>query len=312
LSFWKSARAHSVAEYQASWNERAENNEEPVIEDSDDLDSISESSKSGSGDETYRYNSDEEEEEEERDGADITADWSEENTDLAEMLERLFGLIMAFSTEEMVDGRPTSTLLVYFSGILGFTSDSTGFLPARSYTSNLAALIYTQRLLFLEYALPAKAYLFLGITQRPRTGQVARLQDVRQKYTVLGSQSPFEELFSLLAYGKAIAGSETPPFLLRWSDDGQSISHGDLITLSMGSFRTLPQVLLEEAGRLCAELMYDWQPSLDLTSIKDDLTNTTHGFSFVTHPWNGLVEAYLKLSLKACTSLSNPLSRKGS
>ncbi|KAH7187938.1 hypothetical protein BKA60DRAFT_527511 [Fusarium oxysporum] len=210
-----------------------------------------------------------------------------------------------------MDGRQASTLLVYFSGILGFTADSTGFLPARSYTSNLATLIYTQRLLFLEYALPARAYLFFSITQRPRKGEVARLQDVRQKYTVLGSPPPFEELFSLLAFGKAITGSETPSFLLRWNDDGQSVSHGDLLTISMGSFRQLPQALLEEAGRLCAELMYDWKPSLDLTSIKDDLTNTTHGFSFVTHPRNGLAEAYLKLSFKACTSLSNPLLRKG-
>ncbi|EXL39949.1 hypothetical protein FOCG_17451 [Fusarium oxysporum f. sp. radicis-lycopersici 26381] len=312
LNFWKSARAHAIAKYQASWNEREENSEESMTEDSDNIDSISESDESANEDEDHRCDSDEEEEEEDREEAKTAANLSKENPDLAEMLERLFGLVMAFSTEEVVDGRPASTLLVYFSGILGFTTDSTGFLPARSYTSNLAALIYTQRLLFLEYALPARAYLSLGITQRPRTGQVARLQDVRQKYTVLGSQSPFEELFSLLAYGKAIASSETPPFLLRWSDDGQSVSHGDLLTISMGSFRQLPQALLGEASRLCAELMYDWQPPLDLTSIKDDLTNTTHGFSFVTHPRNGLVDAYLKLSLKACTSLSNPLSRKGS
>ncbi|EXL38756.1 hypothetical protein FOCG_18609 [Fusarium oxysporum f. sp. radicis-lycopersici 26381] len=122
-----------------------------------------------------------------------------------------------------MDGRPASTLLGYFSGILSFTADSTRFLPARSYTSNFAAFIYTQRLLFLEYALPARAYLFLAITQRPRKGQVAQLQDVRQKYTVLGSQSPFEELFYLLACGKASAGSETPSSPLRWSDDGQSV-----------------------------------------------------------------------------------------
>jgi hypothetical protein len=283
-----------------------------MTEDYDDMDSVSESGESRNGDEDYGRDDDDDEEEEEeegegeQDGANITANSSEENPDLAEMLERLFGLMMAFSTEEVMDGRPASTLLVYFSGILGFTADSTRFLPGRSYTSNLAALIYTQRLLFLEYALPARAYLFLGITQRPRKGQVARLQEVRQKYTVLGSQSPFEELFSLLAFGKAIAGSETPSFLLRWSDDGQSVSHGDALTISMDCFRQLPQVLLGEAGRLCAELMYDWQPSLDLTSIKDDLTNTTHGFSFVTHPRNGLGEAYLKLSFKACTSLSNP------
>ncbi|KAK2470345.1 hypothetical protein H9L39_17962 [Fusarium oxysporum f. sp. albedinis] len=160
LNFWKPARAHAIAKYQASWNERAENSEEPMTEDSDNIDSISESDESANGDEDNRCDSDEEEEEKEeeenREEAKTAANLSKENPDLPEMLERLFGLIMAFSTEEVVDGRPASTLLVYFSGILGFTTDSTGFLPARSYTSNLAELIYTQRLLFLEYALPTQ------------------------------------------------------------------------------------------------------------------------------------------------------------
>jgi hypothetical protein len=134
LNFWKSARAHAIAKYQASWDERAENSEESMTEDSDNFDSISESDESANGDEDHRCDSDEEEEEEDREEAKTAANLSNENPDLAEMLERLFGLVMAFSTEEVVDGRPASTLLVYFSGILGFTTDSTGFLPARSYT----------------------------------------------------------------------------------------------------------------------------------------------------------------------------------
>ncbi|KAH7190073.1 hypothetical protein DER44DRAFT_851671 [Fusarium oxysporum] len=230
-----------------------------------------------------------------------------------EALELLFGLIMEFSTEEVVDGRPASTLLVYryFSGILGFSADLNGFLPARSYTSNLAALIYVQRLLFLEYALPARGYPLLGISTRPRTGQVSRLQKIRQEYLVLGSQSPFEELFSLLAYGRAIASSETPAFLLTWSDDGQTVSYKDEISVHMEKFRRLPMTLLERAEALCSELMYGWRPPCDLSSVKDDMSNTTHGFSFVSHPKNGLTDAYLELSLKACTNQASPLSRKG-
>ncbi|PNP54422.1 hypothetical protein FNYG_15625 [Fusarium nygamai] len=153
-------------------------------------------------------------------GCEEVPPWAEE------VLELLFGLIMAFCTEEVMDGRPDSTLLVYFSGVLGFSADLTGFLPARSYTSNLAALIYIQRLLFLEYALPAQGYPRLGIARRPRTGQIAHLQNVGQEYLVLGSQSPFEELFSLLVFGRAIAGSETPAFLLKWSDDVSTSPEG--------------------------------------------------------------------------------------
>ncbi|KAH7186974.1 hypothetical protein DER44DRAFT_845163 [Fusarium oxysporum] len=208
---------------------------------------------------------------------------------IEEVLEFLFGLIMAFCTEEVMDGRPDSTLLVYYSGVLGFSADLTGFLPARSYTSNLAALIYIQRLLFLEYALPTQGYPRLGIARRPRTDQLARLQNVRQEYLVLGSQSPFEELFSLLAFGRAIAGSETPAFLLKWSNDGQILSYRDDIAVHMEQFRRLPK------------LMYGWKPPCDLSSIKDDMANTTHEFSF----------AYLELSLKACTSQADSLSRKG-
>ncbi|KNB16555.1 hypothetical protein FOXG_21706 [Fusarium oxysporum f. sp. lycopersici 4287] len=228
-----------------------------------------------------------------------------------EVLELLFGLIMEFSTEEVIDGRPASTLLVYFSGILGFTADLNSFLPARSYTSNLAALIYIQRLLFLEYALPARGYATLGITRRPRTGQVPLLQKTRLEYLVLGSQSPFEELFSLLAYGRAIAGSETPAFLLRWSDDSQTVSYKDEISVNMEQFRRLPMTLLERAETLSGQLMYGWKPPCDLSSVKDDISNTTHGFSFVSHPKNDLTEAYLEISLKACTSQASPLSRKG-
>jgi hypothetical protein len=37
-----------------------------------------------------------------------------------ELLELVFQLSITFSTEEFVDGQPSSSLLVYFSGVLGF------------------------------------------------------------------------------------------------------------------------------------------------------------------------------------------------
>ena len=105
-----------------------------------------------------------------------------------------------------------------------------------------------------------------------------------------------------MAYGRAMAATDTPPLLLRWSDDGQSVSYDDLLTITMGQFRTLLDVVLREAEGLCDTLMYGWQPKLDLGSIKDSLTNRGHGYSFVTHPPNGLAEAYAEPSFRACTS----------
>jgi hypothetical protein len=65
-----------------------------------------------------------------------------------ELLQLVFQLSITFSTEEFVDSQPSSSLLVYFSGILGFSPDARSFLPAKKYTPHLSALIYIQRLLF--------------------------------------------------------------------------------------------------------------------------------------------------------------------
>lgn len=182
-------------------------------------------------------------------------------------------------------------MLVYFSGILGFSKTSNRFLPARSYTPYLSGLIYIQRLLFLERALPFRSYPTLGIDHRPRTKQLDRLKKIRERYMVVGSQSAFEEFISLRCYGCVMARSDTPPILLRWSSDGQTVSWGDGVQISMGQFRLLPEHLIEQASRLCSELMFGWEPDVDLAKIKADMTNSDRGYFFVTHPENNISNA---------------------
>ncbi|KAI8397138.1 hypothetical protein FOFC_20410 [Fusarium oxysporum] len=48
-----------------------------------------------------------------------------------EFLELLFELGLSLTMESFVDGQPGSALLVYFSGILGFSSDCRRFQLAR-------------------------------------------------------------------------------------------------------------------------------------------------------------------------------------
>src|SRR5439155_1348155 len=102
---------------------------------------------------------------------------------VGELLELVFRLSITFSIEEFIDGQPSSSLLIYFSGILGFSTDARSFLLAKHYTTHLSGL--------------------------------------------------------------------------------------DLV--------------------------------VDLATVKDDLTNTEYGFSFVQHPANGLADAYLDLLSPACT-----------
>ncbi|KAH6974818.1 hypothetical protein EDB80DRAFT_659046 [Ilyonectria destructans] len=276
-------------------------------DDDDDDDDVEEDDQEEDGDEEFLTEEDEEDLIAANQGEDTVIEGSPD-----ELLELLLGLSLALATEPLIDGQPSSTVLIYFSGILGFSQRSKAFLPARSYTPHLSGLIYVLRLLFLERALPLRAYPTLGITRRPRIKQLERLEPIRKRYMVMGSQSPFEELISLRNFGRVMSQSDTPPFLLRWSDDGQKISLGDKIEISMGQFRLLPEHFIEEATRLCTELMFGWDPAIDFARIKDDIANHENGFSFVLHPENKLDKAYLELCDRACKARRNALFRRDS
>ncbi|KAJ4175393.1 hypothetical protein NW759_017716, partial [Fusarium solani] len=137
---WRSMKLSDGANIEVDWDIESTDGEENR-EDEDEDDSDDQSSAMGSDDSETDDMNDEEEESEGEDhdqnedqngktsamrdsGGEKTPPWIEE------VLEFLFGLIMAFCTEEVMDGRPDSTLLVYFSGVLGFSADLTGFLPA--------------------------------------------------------------------------------------------------------------------------------------------------------------------------------------
>jgi hypothetical protein len=87
------------------------------------------------------------------------------------------------------------------------------------------------------------------------------------------------------------------------------VSYGDDFSLTMESFRGLAEHFLAKAEELCDDLMFGLSPVIDLAKVKDDLSNTQYGFSFVQHPANNLADAYLDLSTKACTTRRNGLFR---
>ncbi|KAH9203795.1 hypothetical protein DL95DRAFT_430566 [Leptodontidium sp. 2 PMI_412] len=187
-----------------------------------------------------------------------------------ELRELAFQLSMTFSTASFTDGQPSSSLLVYFSGILGFLADAQSFLPTRKFTPHLSALIYIQRLLFLEYSLPYRAYPHIKIARRSRFRQHQHFETIRLRYITTGSLSALKELQSLRDFSR--------------SDDGQV------------RYRGLASYFLTKAEELCHSLI-----------LKDNIANTNYGVSFVQHPQNGLADAYLELSSKACTTRRDSL-----
>ena len=131
------------------------------------------------------------------------------------LAELAFRLAIFFITEGFTDGQPISSLLIYYSGVLGFSNDGSTFRRPSDYTLQLSALIYVQRLLLLEFALPSRTYAYVDLPRQSWHGQFDHLNKVCLECMVYGCLTPLGELLSLRAFGRKLARSDTPSFMVR-------------------------------------------------------------------------------------------------
>lgn len=172
------------------------------------------------------------------------------SSSIDELRELVFRLSVTFSTVSFNEGQPSSSFLLYFSGILGFSPDAQNFLPAKKFTPHLSELIYIQCLLFLEYALPYRAYPHIGIARRSRFHQHQHFETIRLRCMTTGALSALEELQSLRDFGCVMSRTDASSFLFRWSDDGQVVLYGDIFSLTMENYRGIASYFLARAEEL--------------------------------------------------------------
>jgi hypothetical protein len=189
--------------------------------------------------------------------------------------------------------------LVYFSGVLGIHRDSLAYRTAYHYTPFAAGLIWIGRQLLLEYALPKEPYLALNWPAATSYGdQLQRLRYIQGKYLCRGSAYPIGQLLETLAYGRAIARKEGPRTNISWSLDKQTLDlDGQLI--GMYSFRSMVWLAIQDAQTALRQLMFDWEPAIDLSAIQDSLVNNRLGWSFLSEPANGLQHSFQHLQQRA-------------
>ncbi|KAJ5293540.1 uncharacterized protein N7443_009493 [Penicillium atrosanguineum] len=226
------------------------------------------------------------------------------------LIESLFNLCVLLITQEFTDGNPQASVLVYFSGVLGISSNGAHFLPAKLFTPYLSALIYIQRLLFLEYALPYREYPYLNWPSRPRTDHLTRLQNVRKQYMLPGSLTALGEFQSLRAFGKRQAALDPPSFFHHWSSDGNTVSLEN-VSVTLSSFRALPAYFIRQSHELCDTLLLGLSPAVDLSAIYDPMVNNQPGQSFVSYPANHLRDQYLQLADQAAGESNFGLIQEG-
>ncbi|CAM1507685.1 Fc.00g073260.m01.CDS01 [Cosmosporella sp. VM-42] len=217
-------------------------------------------------------------------------------------------------TEDFLDGTASSTMLIYFSAVRGLSSpNGDEYLPPHRFTPILSRLIYCIRLISLEAVLPCLSHNYIGIASRPRYQHLETLNALRQCHLCDGTLSPMGEFLSLLSYGNVLRRSQGPAFLFEWSADGEVLSWDGSHHLSMENFRGLAHRVFEAASAQSKRLMYNWEPAdIDLGNIRDRISTTTPGYSFLSDSANKLSDSYLDLFLRACISpIDGLLQRQG-
>lgn len=200
-------------------------------------------------------------------------------------LDALLAVLAAFIFEPVV-GSIFESGLLHFLALLGIDAEMDRLRVAKDYSYMLAGVVYCMRALGVEALLPAAGRDEQGIEER----EAFLLK--RRQFLADGSYSPMSEMLSLLAYGKHVALNAGNSGNAYWSKDKKIFYlHGKPILISQ--FKRMAQDMVTEVeDMLWQELL--WVPEkgdrfrtrLDL--IRDDVTFTRRGMSFVTHGDNNL------------------------
>ncbi|EWY79522.1 hypothetical protein FOYG_17324 [Fusarium oxysporum NRRL 32931] len=192
-------------------------------------------------------------------------------------------------------GDMSASIIIQYAAVLRIQGSSLAFHLAHSSSPRLAALIWIGRLLFLEYAVPVYAYKTLDTVWPSRTAypsQPDRISSIRCKYLLWGCYTPFGELTKLKAFAKSIMKREGIPGNLTWAPDSQSFTIGDdkkvLLSESCETHHRIVTTVQEQVD----EMLLGWQPDIDVSSVRDDLTCRKAGWSFIDKTENNLADIW--------------------
>ncbi|KAH7137795.1 hypothetical protein EDB81DRAFT_655871, partial [Dactylonectria macrodidyma] len=212
--------------------------------------------------------------------------------------EAIFQLSMMFWTHQDPTGEMSSSVLIHYTAVMEVQRHSLAYYSACDSSPRLAALMWIGRLLFLEYALPVYTYSTLAFPWPCRntySSQPGRLDSIRSKYLLRGCYTPFGEMIELKAFAKSIVKREGIPGNLSWAPDGHSFTIGDDKKVQLSEFCETYHKALAQVHEQVNEMMLGWEPSIDLSTIRDDLTCRKAGWSFLQKPENNLTDIWKTL-----------------
>jgi hypothetical protein len=227
---------------------------------------------------------------------------------------QLFDISISLLTTPQHGGSYANCTMMHVVGVLGIDEKNHFWKSPGLFTTILAGLVWMSRLLFLEYALPERAYYGLTSPDSPEVSRTEfaipldRLHHIRRKYIRRGSPYALDAMLELLFKGNELRMREGGKVKFTWQtteevDDTLVLeTPKQKMTLLMRDFHQTRVDAVLAVEQMVKKLMYGVEPDIDLDQIVDNLANWDVGYSFITDKQNKLQKAFHVLRAAATSA----------
>jgi len=219
------------------------------------------------------------------DAADARA--QDQDADVTNALMHLCMLVIMQDTSRI---KLYESPLMHYLAVRGVDEQAKAFRAAFFYTPILAAVLWINRLIMLEVAVPLEAWPAVGLQSKDQVVSVRdNIHQLRTKHLCEGSFSPTASILSQLAMGKHFNQLHKSQPNIHWAEDEQTIYYiGEGVEL--GKIRDMCCTLVQELQEALAELTFGSVPSIDLGAIVDSMAWAQgfrrQSYSFMEHVAN--------------------------
>jgi hypothetical protein len=181
--------------------------------------------------------------------------------------------------------------MMHYLAVRGIDEQSQSLRSAFFYTPILAGMLWINRLIMLEVAIPCEPWPELKLDSKADVDSVPdRIHQLRELHLCEGSFSPTSSILTQLAMGKKFNKTHQSPSNIHWSDNEQTINYlGQPVVLA--KIERMCHTLIRELQELMDVLTFGSPvPPIDLSRIVDSMAWSQafrrQNFSFITHAQN--------------------------
>jgi len=198
------------------------------------------------------------------------------------LAEKLLELFDDFIKQTFDEERQSP--MCHFAAVLGIcqVGDGYKYRPPHNYTPMMAGMLWVNRMLTLERALPKRRYQIPGWKCRasiPHNKRFDHMQNFRREYLVSTSLTPSAHLGRLMSEGMRLARIEGRAPTIDWIDGGKSVRINGVTCKAEDINGLVHNIVAVAASIMDDELLFGAPnaPPIDLKKLCDDMQNHTTG-----------------------------------